>query len=79
MPTVDIHELLRLTGIVANTAGALGIPVVGLAGTLAVGLDQLIQDLAVKQGVTREEIIAATNVQGAAVLLELAKDAAEGV
>jgi hypothetical protein len=77
----DWKKLFQIAGTVASRAAKLGVPIpfLGLAGELATGIDKLIDDVATKEGVTREQIIADLNVQGAANLLELAKDQAKGV
>lgn len=77
---IDWKNLFKIAGTVAARAAKLGVPIpfLGLAGELATGIETLITDIATKEGVTREEIIADLNVQGAANLLELAKDQAKG-
>ena len=75
---MDFNKLLEIAAAVATKAGALGVPYIGLAGALAIGIEKVAGDVAVAEGTTREEVIAGTGIAGAANLLELAKDAAKG-
>jgi glycerate kinase len=75
---MDFHKLLEVAAGVAKLAGANGVPVVGLAGTVALGVDQLINDVSAQTGLTREEIAANTGIAGAQDLIELLADQAKG-
>lgn len=76
--SIDFKKLLELAGSAASVAGTFGVPFAGLAGQIATAVDKLIVDTAVAAGVTREDIIAQTKIEGAQNLIELAKDAAKG-
>ena len=75
---MNVEQILHLIGALASVAGAAGVPLAGLAGTLLKALDELLVSEAARQGRTREEIAEATGIAGAANLAALAEDRARG-
>ncbi|HXU40316.1 MAG TPA: hypothetical protein VN937_28420 [Blastocatellia bacterium] len=78
MDQQDVQKALQIAGAVATQAGQFGVPVAGLVGTILTGVDGLVASIGARSGKTREQILADTQVEDAANLVELLKDQAAG-